>query len=117
MRFGNKESTVPFRERFAMVTFKADQCLPGVEKKNWEDVKEDYLEEADLLLEHHGGEESVKDVMQDSLHQIAAHLGLNVSAEEEIPWQIVYLVKRPLTLAEEAWALELEKQLKAEGKL
>lgn len=117
MRFGNKESTVPFRERLAMVSFKADQCLDGVEKKNWMDVKEDYLQEADLLLEH-GGEESAKEVMQDALHQILAAWGWNVSAEEQIPWQIVYIdPTRKLTPAEEAWALELEAQLKKEGKL
>lgn len=107
MQFENKGSTVPFRERLAMVSFKADQCLPGVEKKNWVDVREDYLAEADLLLEH-GGEESAKNVMQDALHQILAAWGWNVSAEEQVPWQIVYLDHtRKLTRAEEDWALEL----------
>jgi hypothetical protein len=117
MRFGNKESSVPFRERLAMISFKSDQLLPGVEKKKWVDVKEDYLAEADDLLEH-GGEESARNVMQDALHKIAAAWGMNVSAEEQIPWQIAYLdPTRKLTPAEEAWALELERELREKGRI
>jgi hypothetical protein len=115
-RFGEMESTVPHRERIAMVNFKADQCLPGVEKKNWEDVKEDYLSEADVLLKQ-GGYEKAQDMMQDSLHQIFSAWGWDLSPEEIIPWQAVYLDPRPLTQAEKDWALGLEAQLKKEGKL
>jgi len=117
MRFGNKESSVPFRERFAMVSFKADQLLPGVEKKRWTDVKEDYLAEADAILEH-GGEESARNVMQDALHQITAAWGWDLPAEENIPWQIVYVdMTRELSPAEEAWARELEKELREKGRI
>lgn len=115
-RFGEMESTVPYRERIAMVNFKADQCLPGVEKKNWKDVKEDYLSEADALLSS-GGYEKARELMQDSLHQIFSAWGWDLSPEENIPWQAVYLDPRPLTQAEEDWARGLEAQLKAEGKL
>jgi len=121
----------PFRERLALSCFRADQARKfdsTPETENWKksqgldyptspflrfsQVKEKYLVEAAEIIAQ--SQEEAESLLKDNVEVWVNHLGIELRAGEEIPWQVVFVADRVLTPEEEAYALALEREITTE---